>query len=317
MLFHNISMPLIAEESGAATSQTILDGSDTVCRTQDYNFYVNVPEGATVTWGYEFVHKGYSPIDLIFENGKYYGLLNSQNYPEEETSFKVYVTVQTATDSYRVEKIVTFIDHEGGTATCSQKAICIHCGQEYGETDPSNHTLTHVASKSAIFEEEGNVEYWHCQECDKNFANAQASTELDSVTTDKLEPIQEEDFKFFGEDSVCKTQDYEFKLEALQNKNYLVAFIFGENRLIYQFKPTEEKEFLNLEEAIRHWNFSRRKFYRFLDETKGGKFLAYYKERKLILRVAFEKYLQENPIVKEGLVNGKVRARANKTRCEE
>ena len=132
-----------------------------------------------------------------------------------------------------------------------------------------------------------------------------------------MEPIQEEDFKFFGEDSVCKTQDYEFKLEALQNKNYLVAFIFGENRLIYQFKPTEEKEFLNLEEAIRHWNFSRRKFYRFLDETKGGKFLAYYKERKLILRVAFEKYLQENPIVKEGLVNGKVRARANKTRCEE
>lgn len=97
MLFHNISMPLIAEESGAATSQTILDGSDTVCRTQDYKFYVNVPEGATVTWGYEFVHKGYSPIDLIFENGKYYGLLNSQNYPEEETSFKVYVTVQTST----------------------------------------------------------------------------------------------------------------------------------------------------------------------------------------------------------------------------
>ena len=79
----------------------------------------------------------------------------------------------------------------------------------------------------------------------------------------------------------------------------------------------EEKEFLNPEEAIRHWNFSSRKFYRFLDETDGGMCLAYYKKRKLILREAFEKYLQENPTVKEGLANGKVRARANKTRCEE
>ena len=79
----------------------------------------------------------------------------------------------------------------------------------------------------------------------------------------------------------------------------------------------EEKEFLNPEEAIRYWNFSRRKFYRFLDETDGGTFLAYYKERKLILRVAFEKYLQENLAIKEGLANGKVRARSNKTRREE
>lgn len=181
MLFHNISMPLIAEESGAATSQTILDGSDTVCRTQDYKFYVNVPEGATVTWGYEFVYKGYSPIDLIFENGKYYGLLNSQNYPEEETSFKVYVTVQTSTGSYRVKKIVTFIDHEGGTPTCSQKAICIHCGQEYGEIDPSNHTLIHVPAKEVTASEKGNIEYWRCEECDKNFADAQGSTELSTV----------------------------------------------------------------------------------------------------------------------------------------
>lgn len=79
----------------------------------------------------------------------------------------------------------------------------------------------------------------------------------------------------------------------------------------------EEKEFLNLEEAIRHWDLSSRKFYRFLAETDGGKFLAYYKKRKLILREAFEKYLQENPAIREGLANVKVRERSNKTRCEE
>ncbi len=29
--------------------------------------------------------------------------------------------------------------HSGGTATCSAKAKCSYCGEEYGETDPSNH----------------------------------------------------------------------------------------------------------------------------------------------------------------------------------
>lgn len=83
-------------------------------------------------------------------------------------------------------------------------------------------------------------------------------------------------------------------------------------------KPNlEEKDFLNPEEAIRHWNFSRRKFYRFLEENKDGEFLAYYKERKLILRIAFESYLHENSKVREGLANGKVRSRSNKTRCQE
>jgi len=32
-----------------------------------------------------------------------------------------------------------FSQHSGGTATCSAKAICTVCGQEYGETDPANH----------------------------------------------------------------------------------------------------------------------------------------------------------------------------------
>ncbi len=31
------------------------------------------------------------------------------------------------------------LTHEGGTATCHSKAVCEHCGEEYGETDPENH----------------------------------------------------------------------------------------------------------------------------------------------------------------------------------
>lgn len=40
---------------------------------------------------------------------------------------------------------------------------------------------------------------------------------------------------------------------------------------------------------------SRRKFYDLLNNTDGEDFLAYYGERKLILRVAFERYLRNHP----------------------
>ena len=40
---------------------------------------------------------------------------------------------------------------------------------------------------------------------------------------------------------------------------------------------------------------SRRKFYDLLNDTDGEEFLAYYGERKLILRVAFERYLRNHP----------------------
>ena len=49
-----------------------------------------------------------------------------------------------------------------------------------------------------------------------------------------------------------------------------------------------EKDILNPEEAIRYWNFSRRKFYSFLEKTDGDDYLAYYKKRTLIIRLAFE-----------------------------
>ena len=35
--------------------------------------------------------------------------------------------------------------HKGGTATCTQKAVCSECGKEYGELDPTNHASTEFA----------------------------------------------------------------------------------------------------------------------------------------------------------------------------
>lgn len=56
-----------------------------------------------------------------------------------------------------------------------------------------------------------------------------------------------------------------------------------------------EKDVLNPSEAIEYFDLSRRKFYDLLKEKDGGDFLAYYGERKLIIRIAFEKYLLNHP----------------------
>ena len=40
-----------------------------------------------------------------------------------------------------------------------------------------------------------------------------------------------------------------------------------------------------------------------------GDYLAYYKKRTLIIRLAFEQYLLQNPKVKEELANGRSRKR--------
>lgn len=69
--------------------------------------------------------------------------------------------------------------------------------------------------------------------------------------------------------------------------------------------PLAQKDVLNPEEAIAYFGFSRRKFNRFLKDGKCKKYTALYGKRRLILRSEFEKFLEENPEVKEGLLNGR------------
>ena len=66
-----------------------------------------------------------------------------------------------------------------------------------------------------------------------------------------------------------------------------------------------EKEILNPGEAAALYNLSRRKFFKFLESDEKFPSLAFYKERKLIIKSEFEKYLESHPEIKEGLKNGK------------
>lgn len=86
--------------------------------------------------------------------------------------------------------------HSGGTAACSKKAVCEICGEEYGELDPANHeNLTRVAARAATTRAEGNIEYWHCADCDKYFSDAAGTKEIslaDTVIAKKAAPKKPE-----------------------------------------------------------------------------------------------------------------------------
>ena len=56
-----------------------------------------------------------------------------------------------------------------------------------------------------------------------------------------------------------------------------------------------DKDLVNVDEAVRYYHLSRRKFSRFLDREEDYPFLVYYRKRKLIIRDEFEAYLKKHP----------------------
>ena len=83
------------------------------------------------------------------------------------------------------EMTVTVNDgHTGGTAICTERAVCEVCGKAYGEPDPKNHTgIKHIPAKAATKTTTGNIEYWYCEDCGKYFADAAATKEIKQADT--------------------------------------------------------------------------------------------------------------------------------------
>ena len=74
--------------------------------------------------------------------------------------------------------------HTGGTATCTERAVCEVCGKAYGELDVNNHSdLKHIDAKAATKDAEGNIEYWYCECCDKYYSDAAATKEIKKTDT--------------------------------------------------------------------------------------------------------------------------------------
>ena len=169
-----------------------ISGADKVCRTQDYKFSFTLPEGATdAAYGYEFIGLGDGPLTPTVENGLYSGIIKASAYPAEETGFKLIVSAKTADGfEFSAEKTVAIQNtHSGGTATCTNKAVCEICGESYGELNANNHSdLKHFPAVAATKTAEGNIEYWYCSGCKKYYKDAKATQEITEaqIVTAKL-----------------------------------------------------------------------------------------------------------------------------------
>lgn len=82
----------------------------------------------------------------------------------------------------------------GGTATCTAKAVCEVCGEEYGEKDSNNHDLEQHAAKAPTCTEIGWDAYETCSRCD--------------YTTYAELPILGHDYQAVTVDPTCEADGY-------------------------------------------------------------------------------------------------------------
>ena len=142
---------------------------DAVCRTQDFEFSFNLPEGCTdPAYSYEFKYTGDgAPITPV--DGLCAGTIPAASYMAEETGFRFIASATTA-EGYRfsVSKDITIREHSGGTATCTKQAVCDHCSQSYGALAAHSFTAETAEEqylKSAATCTEKAVYYKSCAVC--------------------------------------------------------------------------------------------------------------------------------------------------------
>ncbi|NJE45089.1 hypothetical protein [Massilimicrobiota sp. SW1139] len=66
--------------------------------------------------------------------------------------------------------------HTGGTATCTDPAICDDCGKPYGNA--LGHKAVKTEAKAPTCTEDGNIEYWYCDACGKYFSDEALTEEI-------------------------------------------------------------------------------------------------------------------------------------------
>ena len=148
------------------------------------------------------------------------------------------VTVVATDNAGNTTRVTVTVNngHTGGEATCTEKAVCKVCGEEYGELDSTNHDLEKIPAKDATVTEPGNKEYWHCLDCGRYFADENGKKEIalaDTVIT-KLPPeiikgagqsITEGEKKALSFTSNAAFSDFirvEIDGKTLDEKNYTV-----------------------------------------------------------------------------------------------
>ncbi len=171
-----------------AIPELAITSPDTVCRTQDFTFSFRLPEGCTdPAYSYEFTFAGdgepITPVD-----GLCTGTIPANDY-KDESSFRFVASVSTA-EGYRVsvDKTITIQEqHAGGTATCTERAVCDTCKQPYGDLLPHDFTAETADAKylkTAATCTEKAVYYKSCTACGLSSAGT-----ADEATFESGDPL--------------------------------------------------------------------------------------------------------------------------------
>lgn len=139
-----------------------IDGEDSVCKTVDYKFTFNMPNGViSPKYAYDFGLFGSLGDNLTVDNGFCNGIV-SKNLYRDSDRFELTVYVETI-DGFTVK---------------TNKTVSI-----------KHKSLNRIEAKSATYNSEGNIEYWYCKDCDKFFSDKDGINEIKSsdVVIKKLE----------------------------------------------------------------------------------------------------------------------------------
>lgn len=162
---------------GSATGSITLPGDVTVSE----DMHLSVPEGSTIEVPDGVTFTNHGQVDLMGE------LVVSGS------------------------GIVVCDSHVGGTATCTSKAVCDICKQEYGNL--ASHNLVKIDAVDPTCTEPGNTEYWTCSVCEKVFSDATGEHEIDPGST--VIPATDHSYGDDGHCTKCGAVDPDFVPEII------------------------------------------------------------------------------------------------------
>jgi len=85
----------------------------------------------------------------------------------------------TRCDYTTYEEIPATGAHAGGSATCTDKAICDVCGQSYGDIAPDNHTETEIRNAvEATGTTDGYTGDTYCKDCNTKLSDGEVIPKL-------------------------------------------------------------------------------------------------------------------------------------------
>ena len=113
---------------------------------------------------------------------------NGQEATCTEKGWKAYVTCKREGCDHTTYEEIPALGHTGGTATCTEQAVCERCNEKYGNALGHKYG-TLIPQTNATCSATGIRSHYKCSSCNKLFADDEHKTEI--TETDLIIPIDE------------------------------------------------------------------------------------------------------------------------------